>query len=249
MEGRGRWANDDEPALASRLTAELFGTFALTLTACAAEIVAAAHPEVSHLERAAAPALAVLAVIYAVSDVSGAHINPIVTLAFALRGVFDWRRAPRYWLAQAAGAVGGAAVARALVGGAADVGATFPKIGAAQAIILEAVLSFLLVSVILHTSKRKAAVGPQAALAVGATIALCGFWGGPLTGASMNPARSFGPAIVAGHMNTMWIYVLGPTLGMLAAVAVTFVIHGRPSAEEEQAAEGEATSGPRRPRR
>jgi glycerol uptake facilitator-like aquaporin len=125
MEGRGRWANDDEPALASRLTAELFGTFALTLTACAAEIVAAAHPEVSHLERAAA------------------------------------------------GAVAGAAVACALVGAAADVGATL-SIGAAQAIIIEAVLSFLLVSVILHTSKRKAAVGPQAALAVGATIALCG---------------------------------------------------------------------------
>jgi MIP family channel proteins len=234
-------ASEREPALASRLTAEFFGTFALTLTACAVEIVAATHPDVSHLERAAAPALAVLAVIYAVSDVSGAHINPAVTLGFALRGVFEWRRAPGYWLAQALGALAGAGTARQLVGTAGDLGATRPNvnIGAGTAVLIEAVLTFLLVSVVLHTSKRKAAVGPQAALAVGATIALCGFWGGPLTGASMNPARSFGPAMLAGRLDTFWIYVLGPILGMAAAVAVTFVIHGRPSGEEEKAAKGE----------
>ena len=237
----GQKANEQEPALVSRLTAELFGTFALTLTACAVEIVGATHPDVSHLERAAAPALAVLAVIYAVSDVSGAHINPAVTLGFALRGVFEWRRITAYWLAQAVGALAGAGAARGLVGTAADLGATRPgaDVGAGTAVLTEAVLTFLLVSVILHTSKRKAAVGTQAALAVGATIALCGIWGGPLTGASMNPARSFGPALLAGRMDTLWIYVLGPMLGMAAAVAVTFVIHGRPSGEEEEAAQGE----------
>ena len=239
MGGRRQTTAEGEPALASRLTAELFGTFALTLTACAVEIVAATHPEIAHLERAAAPALAVLAVIYAVSDVSGAHINPAVTLAFALRGVFDWRRVPGYWAAQAMGAIAGAATARGLAGTAADLGATVPKVGAGTAALTEAVLSFLLVSVILHTSKRKATVGPQAALAVGATITLCSVWGGPLTGASMNPARSFGPALLGGQMGALWIYLLGPALGALAAVAAAFVIHGRPSDAEEEAAEGE----------
>src|SRR5262245_10798363 len=104
----------------SRLGAEAFGTFLLTLTACAIEIVAATHPEISHGERAAASGVVVLALIYSISDISGAHLNPAVTFAFALRGVFEWRRVPGYWLAQFMGAFAGAAVAWTLVGSAGD---------------------------------------------------------------------------------------------------------------------------------
>jgi aquaporin Z len=222
----------------AKLAAEAFGTFALTLTACATEIVAATHPEISQATRAGAPALMVLAMIYATSDVSGAHINPAVTLAFALRRAFPWQRVPGYWAAQVAGAVVGAAVARGLAGTAADLGATLPRAGALPSVAVEAVLTLLLVSVVVHTSKRKGTVGTQAAIAVGATIALCGFWGGPLTGASMNPARSFGPALLAHHLDTWWIYVLGPAIGASVAVAVAFVIHGPASGPEEEAAEG-----------
>jgi MIP family channel proteins len=224
----------------SRLGAEVFGTFALTFTACAVEIVAASHAEISHAERALASALTVIAVIYAVSDVSGAHINPAVTLAFTLRRAFDWRRLPEYWAAQFGGALAGAGLARLLLGGAALGGATVPKLGAGRALAVEAALTFLLVSVIIHTSKRKGAVGPQAALAVGATIAVSGFWAGPLTGASMNPARSFGPAVFAGQLGAWWIYAVGAALGAAIAVPVARLIHGPPSESEERAAEGES---------
>lgn len=109
----------------------------------------------------------------------------------------------------------------------------------ARAVGLEAVFTLLLVSIILHTSKRHGSVGAQAALAVGATIALCGFIGGPLTGASMNPARSFGPALLARHLDQYWIYVVGPVLGAVLAVILTRLIHGRPSPSEEEAAQGD----------
>lgn len=223
---------------ASRLAAETVGTFALTLTACAIEMAGSTHPEIGHAERAAAPGLMVLALVYALSDVSGAHVNPAVTLAFALRRAFPWRRAPGYWLAQFAGALAGAGVARALTGGGGDGGATLPKVGSLAATGIEATLTFLLVSIVVHTSKRKGVVGPHAAIAVGATIALCGFWGGPLTGASMNPARSFGPALWTGQLASWWIYVLGPVIGAIAAVLVAFAVHGPASDEEEEAAEG-----------
>jgi len=225
-----------------RLAAEALGTFALTLTACAVEISAALHPEISPAERALAPGLMVLALIYAVSDVSGAHINPAVTFAFALRGAFPWRRVPGYWLAQLAGAVVGAALARGLLGKGADGGATLPKVGALAGLAIEATLTFLLVSVVVHTSKRKGAVGPHAAIAVGATIALAGFWGGPLTGASMNPARSFAPALWNGQLGTWWIYVVGPMVGAVIAVGAAFAVHGPASSGEKESAEGEGGS-------
>jgi aquaporin Z len=230
-----------ERSEAAKLAAEAFGTFALTLTACATELVAATHPELSHAERVAAPALMVLAMIYAISDVSGAHMNPVVTLAFALRRAFPWRRAPGYWAAQMAGAVAGAAAARRLAGAAGGLGTPIPKVGALPSVAIEATLTLLLVSVVVHTSKRKGTVGTQAAIAVGATIALCGFWGAPLTGASMNPAASFGTALLAHHLGTWWIYLLGPAIGACVAVAVAFGIHGPASGSEEEAAEGSAS--------
>jgi aquaporin Z len=224
--------------LARRFGAELFGTFALTLTACAVETVAFAHPELSHAERSVAPALMVLALIYAISDVSGAHINPVVTLCFALRGVFEWTLLPVYWAAQALGALGAAAALRGMLGSVTRAAATLPKIEAVPACAFEALLTLLLVSVILHTSKRHAAVGPQSALAVGATLAACGMWGGPLTGASMNPARSLASAVVTQQLAGCWIYVLGPICGGALAVLLTRLIHGPISPEEIEVAEG-----------
>jgi MIP family channel proteins len=222
-----------------RLAAEAFGTFGLTLTATAVEAAASVHPEITHAERAGAPALMILALVYALSDVSGAHFNPAVTLGFALRGVFSWGRLAAYWAAQLTGSVLAAALTVALFGRAADAGATTPKTSALAAVALEALFTLLLASVILNTSRRHAVVGPTAAFAVGAVIALCGFWGGPLTGASMNPARSFGPALLAGRFDVYWIYALGPMAGAAAAVALTHAIRGPASSSEEQAAEGE----------
>jgi MIP family channel proteins len=223
-----------------RLVAEAFGTFALTLAAAAVEAAARVHPEITHAERAGAPALMVLALIYALSDVSGAHFNPAVTLSFALRGVFPWRRLPAYWTAQLAGSVLAAAVTVALFGRAADAGATLPRAGALASLALEALLTLLLVAVILHTSRRHAVVGPTAALAVAGVIALGGFWGGPLSGAAMNPARSFGPALLAHELAVYWIYAVGPIAGAAGAVALTYAIRGPASDSEEEAAEGDA---------
>jgi aquaporin Z len=235
--GRQRAATKATPG--ARLWAEALGTFALTLTACSVEAVAATHPELSHAERVVAPALAIVASIYALSDVSGAHFNPAVTLAFALRRAFPWRRVPGYVLAQLAAAVAGASVAR-LLAASGEIGATTPHVPAAVALALEVLLTFLLVSVILHTSERHGVVGPNAALAVGATISVCGFFGGPLTGASMNPARSWGPALVSGELGSAWIYAVGPVGGALLAVAVCHAVRGPASADERQAAQGES---------
>jgi MIP family channel proteins len=222
-----------------RLVAEGFGTFALTLTAVSVEAASRLHPSITHVERAGAPALMVLALIYALSDVSGAHVNPAVTFCFALRGVFAWSRLPAYWAAQLAGSLLAAALSLAFFGSAAEAGAAVPSTGALTALLLETTFTLLLTSVILNTSRRHGVVGPTAAIAVAAVIALCGFWGGPLTGAALNPARSFGPAILARRYDVYWIYALGPMLGAAAAVALTHVIRGPASASEQQAAEGE----------
>jgi MIP family channel proteins len=239
MSGREQQART-EPTMGRRLAAELFGTYALTLVAAGVESAAVGHPEIGHAERASAPALMVLALIYALSDVSGAHFNPAITLAFALRGAFSWKRVPGYWLAQLAGSLLAAATIAALFAQAARAGAVSPKVDALTAFATEALLTLLLASVAVNTSKRHAIVGPNAALAVAATIALCGFWGGPLTGAAINPARAFGPAILSGKLDVLWIYTFAPAAGAALAVALARVVHGRASGSEQRAAEGDA---------
>src|SRR5207244_3510510 len=140
-----------------------------------------------------APGLVVAALIFSIGDVSGAHFNPAVTLAFALRRVFRWRYVPVYWMAQVAGACTAAAVLRALFGLVGDLGMTLPRSGGDdQALVMEVILSGLLVFVVVNTATRHSLIGNDTALAVGATIALCGLFGGPVSGASMNPARSLG---------------------------------------------------------
>jgi aquaporin Z len=222
------------------LFSELLGTFFLTLVAAGGGVIAAiSHGEVSPAAAAVAPALLVMALIYAYGDVSGAHFNPAVTLAFATRRDFPWRLVPGYWLAQLVGAVLAALFYLELFGPVAHLGATLPHFGVAASLVMEVVLSSLLITVILGTSTRHRVVGADAALAVGGTIALCGLFAGPVSGASMNPARSLGPAIVSGALHDAWIYLVGPTAGGLLAVGIIWLLHGHPNPAEVEAAMGD----------
>lgn len=228
------------PKLLRRLLAECFGTFALTLVAAGGEVIAAvSHGEVSQAARAVAPGLLVMAMIYAIGDASGAHYNPAVTLGFALRRDFPLRWLPGYWAAQIAGAVGAAVLLKTLFGNVAHLGATLPKHGIITALVMETMLTWLLLTVILGTATRYSLVGPNAALAVGATIALCGLFAAPISGASMNPARSLGPMLVTGQIGSAWIYVAGPFAGCGLTLALAWLLHGSGcGGAEQEAAEG-----------
>lgn len=225
---------EDPPELPRVLAAELFGTFALTLVGAGAETVALVAPgEVSHAARAAAPALTVMAMIYALGDVSGAHINPVVTAAFAARRAFPLARVPGYWLAQIAGAVLAALLLGALFGDAVHAGVTRPKHGVPAGLVFEIVLTLFLVTVIISTATRSKSVGPNAALAVAATILFDGLFGGPISGASMNPARSLGPILVTGAWEHAWIYVVGPFAGATLAVLFLDGVRGHRKKQDE----------------
>ena len=239
---RGARATRDRAraALARALVAEVFGTFALTLVAAGGLVISAvSHGQVDATARALASGLLVMAMIYAIGDVSGAHINPSVTLAFALRGDFPWRHVPLYWLAQLAGALISPALLLILFGNVAHLGTTVPHAGRGTALAVEIVLTMLLNSVILGTATRGRIVGPNAALPVGATVALAGLFAGPISGASMNPARSLGPALVSGTLATVWIYLVGPFLGAGIAVLLTWAHHGGRRSGERTVAEGD----------
>jgi aquaporin Z len=226
-----------------RLLAEAFGTMALVFVAVGADAAGlVTGGEVGTAARAVAPALTIAAMIYAIGDVSGAHFNPVVTAAFALKGLFPPSLVPLYWVVQAVGAIAGALIVRSLLGDAVGAGVSTPHIASASALGFEVVLTLLLVTVILGTADRHRIVGTEAALAVGATIALCGLVALPLEGASMNPARSFGPAIVTGRFDALWIYFLGPFVGAGLAVALNAMLHGPSDQDPEarRAAQGES---------
>ncbi len=151
--------------------------------------------------------------VAALGHVSGAHFNPAVTLAFALTRHFGWREVSGYWAAQLAGAVAAAASVQALIGAGNNLGATLPTGSAWQALGLEALLTAILMLVIVAVATDPRATGAAAALAIGATVVLGSLWGGPISGAAMNPARAFGPAAVAGLWADQWVYWVGPLLG------------------------------------
>lgn len=222
-----------------RLLAELLGTFALTLVAAGGEVIAViSGGEVSPAARVVAPGLLVMAMIYTLGSQSGAHFNPVVTLAFTLRQDFPWRRVPGYWGAQLAGAVLAAVLLRALFGLVGHLGATLPHHGNIEALVMEIVLTFLLVTVILGTATNHRLTGPNAAIAVGGTIALLGLFAGPISGASMNPARSLGPFLVSGQLADAWIYIVGPFAGGLLAVVVAWLLRGPTTPEAVETAKG-----------
>ena len=234
-------AETQTPSEAQRLLAEFAGTFLLTFVAAGADVLEAlTNGGIGHVARYVAPALLVMAMIYTIGGISGAHINPAVTLAFFARRCFPASRIAGYLLAQFLGAICAAALLRALFGLAIERGITKPSagFGDVQALVMETVLTFVLVYTILATSREKAVVGKNSGLAVAGVIALCGLAFSPVSGASMNPARSLGPMIVGGHLDFSWIYVVGPVLGSLAAAGFVGVLHGAPSFDEKQSGEG-----------
>jgi MIP family channel proteins len=207
--------------LARALVAEAIGTFALVFAGCGAIMVDAKTGALGHVGVAIAFGLVIMVMIYAVGHVSGAHFNPAVTFSFALARHFPkWQIVP-YWAAQLAGALAAAAILRGSLGNIAHVGATFPSGSDGQAFLWETVLSFFLMFVIMAVATDTRAVGEAAAIAVGGTVDLDAMFGGPITGASMNPARSLGPGIVAGDLHAIWIYLLAPVVGASAA-ALTY---------------------------
>jgi aquaporin Z len=213
-----------------RLFSEVLGTFFLVLVAVGGGMVNARFGghAVPAAARVTAPGLMVAAVILFMGTVSGAHLNPVVSVAFALRGDFPWRRVPAYIVAQFAGAVLATLLLWALIGRHGSAGLTLPGggISTMTATAWEAVLTTGLVSVILGTASGAQAVGSLAAIAVGSYIVLAGLWGGPVSGASMNPARSLGPALVLGDWTAWWAYLAGPAIGAVVAVGIAYVLRG-----------------------
>jgi aquaporin Z len=220
----------DDPRLEwRRLFAELLGTFLLVLVGAGGAVVGAlTHGAVGRDAAVASPGLMVMAIILFMGAVSGAHLNPAVTLAFTLRRDFPWRRVPGYVLAQLAGATLACMLLWALYGKVGALGATEPGPAIAdwKAMVTELVLTVGLVSTILGTASRAQNVGALSAVAVGGYIILSGLWSSPISGASMNPARSFGPAVVLGRFDHLWLYWVGPAAGATIAVGIAWLLRG-----------------------
>ena len=213
-----------------RLFSEVLGTFFLVLVAAGGGMVNARFGghTIPASALVVAPGLMVLSIILFMGTVSGAHLNPAVTVAFALRGNFPWKRVPSYIVAQFAGAVLATLLLWALIGRHGPAGLTLPGPGipAPVALVWEMVLTAGLVSVILGTASGAQQVGALAAIAVGSYIALAGLWGAPVSGASMNPARSLGPALVLGDWTAWWAYLAGPAAGGVIAVGIAHILRG-----------------------
>jgi aquaporin Z len=236
----GDRADFDDPRLEwRRLFSELFGTFLLVLAAAGGGILAG-KGQIDLGAAVVAPGLTVLAVILFMGRVGGAHLNPAVSVAFALRGDFPWRRVPGYVIVQLAGATLACLLLRAVFGDIGDLGATVPGPGVTdvQAMIIELVLTVGLVSTILGTASTAQNVGPLSAIAVAGYIVLAGLWSSPISGASMNPARSFGPDLANLDFDSYWVYLAGPLAGAILAVGVAFLLRGRGSAGGRIAARG-----------
>ena len=223
-----------------RLFSELLGTFLLVLAGAGGPVVGAlSGGQVSRSAAVAAPGLTVMAVILFMGAVSGAHLNPAVTIAFTLRRDFPWRRVPGYILAQLAGATLACLFLWAVFGKVGMLGATEPGRAIAdwKAMLTELVLTLGLVSTILGTASRAQNVGPLSAVGVGGYIVLAGLWSSPISGASMNPARSFGPDLVLNDYMHLWLYIVGPLAGALIAVNFAWILRG-PGGGGETAARG-----------
>lgn len=214
------------PPLARALGGELIGTFALVFAGAGAIMVDADTRALGHLGVAIAFGLVVMVMVYALGHVSGAHLNPAVSLAFALGRHFPWSRVLAYWAAQLAGALAAAAVLRASLGDIAHVGATVPAGSDAQSLLWEIVLTAFLMFVVMAVATDTRAVGEAAAIAIGGTIGLAALVGGPVSGASLNPARSLGPGVVAGELGSIWVYLAGPAAGAALGVLAYQLVRG-----------------------
>ena len=210
------------------VVAELIGTFALVFAGAGAIMVDAKTHALGHVGVAIAFGLVIMVMIYAVGHVSGAHFNPAVSFAFGLTRHFPRPRVAAYWAAQAAGALLAAAVLRASLGDVAHVGATLPSGSQGQAFLWEAILTFFLMFVIMSVATDTRAVGEAAAIAIGGTVGLDAMFGGPVSGASMNPARSLGPALVSGDLHALWLYVAATLVGAAVGALAYQFVRGEP---------------------
>ena len=202
----------------SALYGELLGTYAMVFCGTAAMAVNEINGSITHVGVAITWGLIVMAMIYAFGELSGAHFNPAVTVGFAMSGRFAWKNVPAYVLIQVIGALLASLTVRYILPESDFIGATIPTIDATRAFVLEFLLTFILMVVIIHISTGSKEIGPVAGLAVGGVILLEAMFAGPLTHASMNPARSLGPALVSGHTQPLWIYLTAPFLGASLAV-------------------------------
>ena len=213
-----------------RLFSELLGTFFLVLVAAGGGMMSHAFPNtISRTAAVVAPALMVMAIILFMGKISGAHLNPAVSIAFALRRDFPWWRVPGYIVMQLAGATLAALFLRSVINVSAMYGSNYPAHGYSNmaAFWMELILTMGLVSVILGTASGAQNIGIIGAFGVGGYIALAGLWGSPISGASMNPARTFGPDLVSGTFTGYWVYIAGPIAGAALAVVIAFVLRGR----------------------
>ncbi|MGC2461897.1 MAG: aquaporin [Steroidobacteraceae bacterium] len=228
-----------------RLFAEIWGTFLLVVVAAGAGVVGARSGGAITLSmKVIAPGLMVMAIIYFMGAVGGAHLNPAVTLAFAARRNFPWRRVAGYIGAQFVAGIAAAVFLWAMFGTVGLLGATTPGQGVSdfKALIMEILLTTGLVSTILGTASGARNIGCNGAIAVGGYIALAGLWAAPLSGASMNPVRSFAPDLIRGDLMTTWIYVVGPVLGAIIAVGFEWILKGKATAAGTLAAQGDVKS-------
>jgi len=212
--------------------AEALGTFALVFFGCGAIAVGTQTGQLGHPAVALAFGLVIAVMIYALGHISGAHFNPAVSVGFAVGRHFPWSRVATYSVAQVAGATLGALALRVTLGADADLGVTQPAGSELQALAWEALLTFFLMLVITAVATDTRAVGEAAALAIGGTVALGALVGGPISGASMNPARSIGPALVSGELDALWVYLVGPVIGAIAAALVYRFLRGGSTVDE-----------------
>lgn len=219
--------------------AELVGTLIVTLGTLMPEAVeSATRLPLGYAVRTACTGIATMIVIYAFGEVSGAHTNPITTIAFALRGDFEWSRVAGYIAAQFAGAIAAAGLVVAIVHPSADALRAELPLGPWPAFWLEIVLTVILVLVNISTANKGRIIGAQSAVANGGTTVFDRWIGYPVSGGSMNPARTLGPALVAGGLDAWWVFVCAPLIGGCIAVALTWLIHGKPNVEEERKSGG-----------
>lgn len=215
-----------EPSLVRRSLAELIGTYCLVLAGCGAVVADTGGAGLGTVGISLTFGLVVTVMVLSIGHVSGAHINPAVTLAFALFRHFPWRDVPAYLVAQLVGASAAAATLTILFEPHGTLGATLPAGGAGASLLLEVLLTAILMFVITSVATDTRAVGQMAGLAIGATVAVGALWGGSTSGASMNPARSFGPALVSGAWGDQWLYWLGPIAGAFLGAAVYGLLRG-----------------------
>ena len=205
--------------MSKRFISEIIGTFALVFCGTGAMVINDfTGGTVTHVGVAITFGLIVMGMIYAFGDISGAHMNPAVTIGFAYAKKFPWKEVPAYVLAQLIGAFLASGILLYLFPESQTLGATLPGLSALKVFILEIILSFFLMVVIINVSTGSKEIGVVAGIAIGSVVLLEAMFAGPITGASMNPARSIAPAVVSGNIADLWIYIFAPIIGCFLAV-------------------------------